>query len=119
MGISGGNFAVADTGTLVLVENEGNAGLSTATPPIHVALVGIEKVLPRIDYLPLLLNLLPRSGTGQKLTSYTHLIHGPTPGQKLYVIFLDNGRSNVLADPAAWQALYCIRCGACLNACPV
>jgi L-lactate dehydrogenase complex protein LldF len=119
MGISGGNFAVADTGTLVLVENEGNAGLSTATPPIHVAVVGIEKVLPRIDYLPLLLNLLARSGTGQKLTTYTHLIHGPTAGQKLYVIFLDNGRSNVLADPAAHNALCCIRCGACLNVCPV
>ncbi len=119
MGISGGNFAVADTGTLVLVENEGNAGLSTATPPIHVALVGIEKVLPRIDDLPLLLNVLARSGTGQKLTTYTHLIHGPTPGQKLVIIFLDNGRSNVLADPAAWNALFCIRCGACLNACPV
>ncbi|MGO8691678.1 MAG: lactate utilization protein B [Thermoguttaceae bacterium] len=119
MGVSGANFAVADTGTLVLIENEGNAGLSTATPPIHVAVVGIEKVLPRIDYLPLFLNLLARSGTGQKLTTYTHLIHGPTAGQKLYIIFLDNGRSNVLADPAAWNALCCIRCGACLNACPV
>jgi len=119
MGISGCNFAVADTGTLVIVENEGNAGLSTATPPIHVALVGIEKVLPRIDYLPVFLNLLGRSGTGQKLTTYTHLIHGPVPGRKLYVIFIDNGRSNILQDPAARAALFCIRCGACLNACPV
>lgn len=119
MGISGCNFAVADTGTLVVVENEGNAGLSTATPPVHVALVGIEKVLPRIDYLPVFLNLLGRSGTGQKLTTYTHLIHGPVPGKKLYVIFIDNGRSNVLQDPAAWKCLFCIRCGACLNACPV
>jgi L-lactate dehydrogenase complex protein LldF len=119
MGISGCNFAVADTGTLVVIENEGNAGLSTATPPVHVALMGIEKVLPRIDYLPVFLNLLPRSGTGQKLTTYTHLIHGPAPGKKLYVIILDNGRSNVLTDPAAWRALYCIRCGACLNNCPV
>ena len=119
MGISGCNFAVADTGTLVVVENEGNAGLSTATPPVHVALIGIEKMLPRIDYLPLFLNLLPRSGTGQKLTTYTHLIHGATPGKKLYVILLDNGRSNVLKDPAAWSALHCIRCGACLNDCPV
>ena len=119
MGISGCNFAVADTGTLVVVENEGNAGLSTATPPVHVALVGIEKILPRIDYLPLFLNLLPRSGTGQKLTTYTHLIHGPAPGRKLYVILLDNGRSNVLKDPAAWSSLHCIRCGACLNVCPV
>ncbi|MGA2061527.1 MAG: lactate utilization protein B [Thermoguttaceae bacterium] len=119
MGVSGCNFAVADTGTLVVIENEGNAGLSTATPPIHVALMGIEKILPRIDYLPVFLNLLPRSGTGQKLTAYTHLIHGPAPGKKLYIIILDNGRSNVLTDPAAWRALYCIRCGACLNNCPV
>jgi L-lactate dehydrogenase complex protein LldF len=119
MGISGCNFAVADTGTMVVVENEGNAGLSTSTPPIHVAVVGIEKMLPKIDYLPLFLNLLPRSGTGQKLTSYTHLIHGPAPGRKLYVIIIDNGRSNVFQDPAAWRSLFCVRCGACLNACPV
>ncbi len=119
MGVSGCNFAVADTGTLVVIENEGNAGLSTATPPVHVAVMGIEKVLPRIDYLPVFLNLLARSGTGQKLTTYTHLIHGPAPGKELYVIILDNGRSNVLDDPATWSALYCIRCGACLNACPV
>jgi L-lactate dehydrogenase complex protein LldF len=119
MGVSGCNFAVADTGTLVVIENEGNAGLSTATPPIHMALMGIEKILPRIDYLPVFLNILARSGTGQKLTTYTHLIHGPAPGKKLYVIILDNGRSNVLTDPAAWRALHCIRCGACLNNCPV
>ncbi len=119
MGISGGNFAVADTGTLVLVENEGNAGLSTAAPPVHVALVGIEKMLPRLEYLPVFLNMLARSGTGQKLTTYTHLIHGPTEGQQLYIILLDNGRTKVLEDPAAWKALSCIRCGACLNACPV
>ena len=80
MGISGCNFAVADTGTMVVVENEGNAGLSTATPPVHVALMGIEKMLPRIDDLPLFLNLLARSGTGQKLTTYTHLIHGADAG---------------------------------------
>ena len=103
MGISGCNFAVAETGTLVVVENEGNAGLSTATPPVHVALMGIEKMLPRIDDLPVFLNLLARSGTGQKLTTYTHLIHGPAPGRKLYVILLDNGRSNVLKDRAAWS----------------
>ncbi|MGD0896702.1 MAG: lactate utilization protein B [Thermoguttaceae bacterium] len=119
LGISGANFAVADTGTLVIVENEGNAGLSTATPPVHVALVGIEKVLPRIADLPVFLNLLGRSGTGQKLTTYTHLIHGPVAGRKLYVIFLDNGRTNVLRDPAGRQSLFCIRCGACLNVCPV
>jgi len=119
MGISGCNFAVAQTGTLVVVENEGNAGLSTSCPPVHVAMVGIEKVIPRIGDVPLFLNLLGRSGTGQKLTTYTHLIHGPAPGRKMYVIFIDNGRSNVLKDPAAWRSLFCIRCGACLNACPV
>jgi len=119
MGVSGCNFAIAQTGTLVIVENEGNAGLSTATPPVHVALLGIEKLLPRLEDLPLFLNLLPRSGTGQKLTCYTHLIHGPAPGKKLYVILLDNGRSNVLQDQAARAALFCIRCGACLNNCPV
>jgi L-lactate dehydrogenase complex protein LldF len=119
MGISGGNFAIADTGTIVLVENEGNAGLSTATPPVHVALVGIEKILPQIDYLPVFLNLLILSCTGQKLSSYVHLVHGPAPGKKLYVILIDNGRTNVLKDPAAASALHCIRCGACLYACPV
>lgn len=119
MGMSGVNFAIADTGSFVVVENEGNAGLSTSTPPIHVALMGVEKVIPSIQYLPLFLNLLARSGTGQKLTTYTHLFHGATPGRKLYVIIIDNGRTNVLADPHARMALFCIRCGACLNACPV
>lgn len=119
MGTSGVNFAVADTGTICVVENEGNQGLSVAAPRIHVALMGIEKVIPSIRHLPVFLNLLGRSGTGQKLTTYTHLIHGATPGRKLYVIVLDNGRSNVLADPAAWASLFCIRCGSCLNACPV
>jgi L-lactate dehydrogenase complex protein LldF len=119
MGMSGCNFAIADTGTMVVIENEGNAGLSTATPRVHVVLLGIEKLLPRLADLPLFLNLLPRIATGQKLTSYTHLIHGPAPGRELYVILLDNGRSNVLKDPAAWAALQCIRCGTCLYNCPV
>jgi len=119
MGISGVNFGVAETGTIVIVENEGNAGLSTSTPPVHVALVGIEKVIPRLADLPLFLNLLGRSGTGQKLTSYTHLIDGPVPGRKMVVILIDNGRTRVLADPMTRGALGCIRCGACLNNCPV
>ncbi len=119
MGISGVNFGIVDTGTLVIVENEGNSGLSCSTPPIHVALMGIEKLLPSIAHLPVFLNLLGRSGTGQKFTTYTHFIQGATPGRKLYLIIIDNGRSRVLKDPAAWMALYCIRCGACLNACPV
>ncbi len=119
MGISGCNFAIADTGSLAIVENEGNVGLSTSTPPIHVALLGIEKVLPSIDYLPLFLQLLARVSTGQKLTTYTHLIRGPTPGSRLYVILLDNGRTRMLQDPIARKALTCIRCGMCLNVCPV
>jgi L-lactate dehydrogenase complex protein LldF len=119
MGISGVNFAIADSGTFCVVENEGNAGLSTSVPPVHVALMGIEKVIPSIDHLPQLLHVLARSGTGQKLTTYTHLFHGATPGQELYIIILDNGRTNVLTDPAARMSLFCIRCGACLNACPV
>ena len=119
MGISGCNFALADTGTICVVENEGNAGLSTSAPPIHVVLMGIEKVIPSIEYLPVFLNLLGRSATGQKMTSYTHLFHGVTPGHKMYVIVLDNGRTNVLKDEASRMALYCIRCGACMNACPV
>jgi L-lactate dehydrogenase complex protein LldF len=119
MGMSGCNFAIADTGTLAIVENEGNVGLSTATPPLHVALIGIEKVIPSIDYLPVFLQLLARVGTGQKLTTYTHLIHGATPGRKLYIILLDNGRTRILEDPAARRALSCIRCGMCLNVCPV
>jgi L-lactate dehydrogenase complex protein LldF len=119
MGVSGCNFAVGDTGTLVVVENEGNTGLSTATPPVHVAMVGIEIFLPRLFDLPLFMNLLPRSATGLKLTSYTHLIHSPIPGKKLYIIILDNGQTNILKDPAAWKSLHYIRCGACLNNCPV
>ena len=119
LGVSGVNFAIADTGSFVVVENEGNAGLSTSAPAVHVALMGIEKVIPRLADLPVFLNLLARSGTGQKLTTYTHLFHGATPGRKLYVIIVDNGRSKVLADPAARQSMFCIRCGACLNACPV
>ena len=119
MGMSGVNFGIADTGTFCIVENEGNAGLSTSTPPIHVALMGIEKIIPSIKHLPVFLNLLARSGTGQKLTTYTHLFHGATPGKKLYIIILDNGRTKVLQDKAAQKALSCIRCGTCLNACPV
>lgn len=119
MGISGCNFGLADVGALCIVENEGNAGLSISSPPVHVALMGIEKVIPSIAYLPLYLNLLARSGTQQKLTTYTHLILGPTPGHKLYVIIIDNGRSRVLQDPATRSTLFCIRCGACLNSCPV
>ncbi|MBQ9456884.1 MAG: lactate utilization protein, partial [Thermoguttaceae bacterium] len=119
MGVSGINMAYADTGSFTVIENEGNAGLTTSTPPVHVAIMGIEKVIPSIKYAPYFLNVLPRSATDQKLTTYTHVFNGPTPGRKMYVVIIDNGRTNVLEDPFTQNTLYCIRCGACMNACPV
>lgn len=119
MGVSGINFGFADSGSFTVIENEGNAGLSTSTPPIHVALMGIEKVIPSIRYLPYFLSVLPRSATDQKLTAYTHIFHGPTAGRKMYVVLVDNGRTNALEDPFTQNALYCIRCGACMNSCPI
>jgi L-lactate dehydrogenase complex protein LldF len=124
MGISGANFAVAETGSFLVLENEGNARLSTSLPRVHVALIGIEKVIPRLADLEVFLRLLPRSGTGQHLTSYQTLFTGPrTEGregpEELHVVLLDNGRSAMLGDSLSREALACIRCGACLNVCPV
>jgi L-lactate dehydrogenase complex protein LldF len=124
MGLSGANFAVAETGTVVLVENEGNIRFCTTAPCVHVALVGIEKIIPRFTDLGVFLRLLPRSGTGQKLTSYTSLLTGPRCAgedgpDEMHVVLLDNGRVATLADEKMREALFCIRCGACLNACPV
>ncbi|MGH7170621.1 MAG: LutB/LldF family L-lactate oxidation iron-sulfur protein [Gemmataceae bacterium] len=124
MGISGANFAVAETGTMVLISNEGNGRLTTTCPRIHVALMGIEKVLPRWLDLPVFLKLLARAATGQTLSVYTSLITGPRqPGEtdgpeEFHLVLLDNGRSRLLATPFR-EILQCIRCGACLNACPV
>ena len=124
MGISGANFAVAETGTIVLISNEGNARLTTTCPRVHVALMGIEKVLPRWIDLPVFLKLLARAATGQTLSVYTSIITGPRrPGEQdgpdeFHLVLLDNGRSRVLASPFR-ESLQCIRCGACLNACPV
>jgi L-lactate dehydrogenase complex protein LldF len=124
MGISGANFAVAETGTIVLISNEGNARLTTTCPRVHVALMGIEKVLPRWLDLPVFLKLLARAATGQTLSVYTSLITGPRrPGEtdgpeEFHLVLLDNGRSRLLATPFR-ESLQCIRCGACLNACPV
>jgi L-lactate dehydrogenase complex protein LldF len=124
LGMSGANFAVAETGSVVLIENEGNIRFSSTAPPVHVALVGIEKLIPRFQDLAVFLRLLARSGTGQKLTSYTSILTGPRrPGEdgpdEMHVVLLDNGRIRALADEKMREALYCIRCGACLNACPV
>ncbi|MDR1142377.1 MAG: lactate utilization protein [Planctomycetaceae bacterium] len=119
LGFSGVNFGIAETGTLALVENEGNIGLSTSSPNVHIALMGLEKIIPRLDDLPLFLNMLPRMGTGQKLTSYVHLFNGPAPGREMYLILVDNGRINALKDPEFREILQCIRCGLCMNNCPV
>lgn len=125
VGITGANFGIAETGTLVIVENEGNARLTVSLPRIHVAVMGIEKIIPRTADLPIFLKLLTRSATGQRITSYVNLISGPRRADEpdgpdeLYVILVDNGRSRALADPQLRQTLRCIRCGACLNVCPV
>ncbi len=125
MGISGANFVVAESGSVVLVENEGNIRLTTSLPRIHVAIAGIEKLIPRAADLAVFLNLLGRSGTGQLLTSYTSILSGPRrPGEmngpeQFYLLLLDNGRSRILADAEKRETLFCIRCGACSNICPI
>lgn len=130
IGISGGNFLLAETGTLVICTNEGNADLTVSLPPVHVAVVGIEKLIPSMAHLPVFLKLLARSATAQPLTIYTTCITGPRRGanasddadadgpRELHIILLDNGRSDLLHEPTR-ELLRCIRCGACLNACPV
>jgi len=125
VGISGVNFGVAETGTIVIVENEGNIRLTTSLPRMHIAVMGIEKVIPYFADLDIFLKLLPRSGTGQRLTTYQSFITGVKKQQsdegpeELHIVLLDNGRSRMLAHPVTRQSLACIRCGACLNACPV
>ena len=125
VGISGANFLIADTGSIAISENEGNARLCTTFPKIHIAIVGIEKMIPSITDLDLFWPMLATHGTGQNLTVYNSILSGPrqaneTDGpEEMYVILLDNGRTNLLAQKEQRQGLYCIRCGACLNACPV
>jgi L-lactate dehydrogenase complex protein LldF len=124
-GISGVNFGVAETGTILVLENEGNARLTTSLPRIHIAVMGIEKIVPRFADLDVFLKLLPRSGTGQHLTAYQSLITGTRRGpngegpEEVHIVLMDNGRSAMLGHPVTRQSLACIRCGACLNACPV
>jgi L-lactate dehydrogenase complex protein LldF len=125
LGVTGANFAIADTGTIVIVENEGNARLTTTIPRLHIAVMGIEKVIRSWSDLATLLPLLPPSGTGQKITSYVSMINGPrrsgeTDGpEEFHLILIDNGRRRIHEDPVLREALACLRCGACLNACPV
>jgi len=125
IGITGANFIISDIGGIAISENEGNARLSAAWPQTHIVIVGIEKVISSLTDLSLFWPLLSTFGTGQKVTVYNTVITGPrqtneTDGpEEMYVILLDNGRTGILANPKARESLYCIRCGACLNACPV
>jgi L-lactate dehydrogenase complex protein LldF len=120
--ISGANFAVADTGSVVVVESEGNGRMCVSLPRVLISLVGIEKVIPRFEDLEVFLQLLPRSATGERMNPYNSIWTGVAPGdgpEEFHVVLLDNGRTNVLGDHEASETLDCIRCGACLNACPV
>ncbi len=120
--VSGANFAVAETGTLVVVESEGNGRMCLTLPEVLISVVGIEKVVPTWQDLDVFLRLLPRSSTGERMNPYTSTWTGVTPGdgpQEIHVVLLDNGRTNALADEVGRQALRCIRCSACLNVCPV
>ncbi|NBV30156.1 MAG: lactate utilization protein, partial [Chitinophagaceae bacterium] len=125
VGVTGANFIVADVGGIAVTENEGNARLSCAWPSTHIVIVGIEKVISSINELGLFWPLLATYGTGQRVTVYNSLVTGPRqPGEtdgpeEMIVILLDNGRTNILADERQRESLYCIRCGACLNACPI
>ena len=125
IGVSGANFLIAESGAISMTENEGNGRLTMACPPVHVAIAGIEKVIPREEDLSLFLPLLATSATGQQLSSYNSIIRGPKRSDELdgpeamYIILLDNGRSNLYADEEFRHSLRCIRCGSCLNICPV
>src|SRR5688572_7971807 len=125
IGVTGANFIIADIGGIAVTENEGNGRLSCSMPKTHIVVVGIEKVIPSMTDLALFWPLLATYGTGQRITSYNTIVTGPRqPGEtdgpeEMYVILMDNGRTNILANEKARESLYCIRCGACLNACPV
>jgi L-lactate dehydrogenase complex protein LldF len=125
VGVTGANFIISDIGAVAVTENEGNARLSCAFPKTHIVIVGIEKMIPSLTDLGLFWPLLSTFGTGQKITVYNSIITGPKQAnendgpEEMIVILLDNGRTNILADPKQRESLYCIRCGACLNACPV
>ncbi len=118
-GVTGVNFAVAETGGIVVCTNEGNADLGVSLPKVHIACMGIEKLIPRAQDLSVFVRLLARSATGQPITTYTSHFHGPAPGGELHIVLVDNGRSEILARDEFRNSLRCIRCGACMNTCPI
>jgi L-lactate dehydrogenase complex protein LldF len=118
-GITGVNFAIAETGGLVVCTNEGNADLGVSLPKLHIACMGMEKLIPRLADLAVMTRLLARSATGQPITTYTSHFHGPRPGGQLHIVIVDNGRSRLRTSASFQEALKCIRCGACMNTCPV
>jgi L-lactate dehydrogenase complex protein LldF len=118
-GLTGVNFAIAETGGFVVCTNEGNADLGVSLPKLHIASLGLEKVIPRAQDLSVFTRLLARSATGQPITTYTSHFHGPVPGGELHIVLVDNGRSKIMASEEFHRSLHCIRCGACMNTCPV
>jgi L-lactate dehydrogenase complex protein LldF len=118
-GMTGANFVVAETGTFVVCTNEGNADLSANVPKLHIASIGIEKIIPRLEHLAVLVRLLSRSALGSPMTQYTSHFRGPRAGGEMHVVLVDNGRSKRLGMEEFWTSLKCIRCGACMNTCPV
>ena len=118
-GMTGGNFGVAETGDVVVCTNEGNADMSTSIPPLHIVSIGIEKLIPDYESLAVFQRLLARNGTGQPTTVYTSHFRKPRPGCEMHIVLVDNGRSDILGNEDHWQTLKCMRCGACMNTCPV
>jgi L-lactate dehydrogenase complex protein LldF len=118
-GMTGGNFGIAETGDIVVCTNEGNADMSTSIPKLHIVSMGLEKLIPDYKAMGVFHRLLARCGTGQSTTVYTSHFRGPRPGGEMHIILVDNGRSKILGNEEHWQTLKCMRCGACMNTCPV
>ena len=118
-GMTGANFGIAETGDVVVCTNEGNADMSTSIPKLHIVSMGIEKLIPNYRAMGVFQRFVARSGTGQETTVYTSHFRGPRPGGEMHIVLVDNGRSDILGNPEHWQTLKCMRCGACMNTCPV
>lgn len=118
-GMTGANFGVAETGDVVVCTNEGNADMATSMPRLHIVAMGLEKVIPDYRSLAVFQRLLCRAATGQPTTAYTSHFRKPRPGGEMHIILVDNGRSNIIGNPEHWETLKCIRCGSCMNTCPV